>query len=187
MAEEVGNAIQDRENTARDRDIDQVLCPKTQKPHAQLTEFTFSLPHLFSLPIYSIYSMRMCHPLCHLLPITICHLLFAICHSPFALCHALATTLPPVDTPAITCLTCNASVTSPNLWWIPQHPWSYDLFCTTILHAPSSAGWQAPPPPPGLQAGSITGICTPHQGLTPQEGAVAHALHHRGTDPLQSR
>ena len=31
MAEEVGNAIQDRENTIRDRDVDQVLCPKTQK------------------------------------------------------------------------------------------------------------------------------------------------------------
>ena len=96
MAEEVGNAIQDRENTIRDRDVDQVLCPKLKKPHTQLTMFTFSLPCPLSLLIYSAYSMRMCHPLRHLLPITICHSLFAICHLPFSFCLLLfAIPLPP--------------------------------------------------------------------------------------------
>ena len=127
MAEEVGNAIQDRENALRDRDVDQVLCPKLKKPHTQLTVFTFSLPCLRSLLIYSIYSTCMCHPLRHLLPIAICHSLFAICHLPFAICHlpfaichppsapchAQVMTPPPVDPLAITRLMCNASATSP--------------------------------------------------------------------------
>ena len=64
-------------------------CAQNSKPHTQLTMFTFSLPCPLSLIIYSAYSTRMCHPLRHLLPIAICHSLFATCHLPFAFCHLL--------------------------------------------------------------------------------------------------
>ena len=62
-------------------------CAQNSKSHTQLTVFTFSLPCPLSLIIYSAYSTRMCHPLRHLLPIAICHSLFAICHLPCAICH----------------------------------------------------------------------------------------------------
>ena len=93
MAEEVGNAVQDRENAVRDRDVDQVLCPKLKISHPA------DRVHFFPpLPSFSHHLLRLLDAYVppSAPPIANRYLPFAICHLPFALCHLpFATPLPP--------------------------------------------------------------------------------------------
>ena len=121
LAEEVNNAVRNRENAARDREFDQVRLPDPLDLRTQLTKSNFPPSPIQTLrfahctlainyPQHIIFTPARCH-----LPFAICHLPFAILPFailPFAICH-LPYPLASCRAPAMIPLRANALAMNP--------------------------------------------------------------------------